>query len=672
MRNWIITFTSLSLLCVQVSFAGQNNVDWWQIQKDLTTKLLDSETDISQLAKEVCFKEPQDGYEAMFKFSVLMRTGMNKEAIEALHELKKLSSRIENYDISTIYYDSCDYIKAWDIALAAVEVFAEDIYEIELQNRLIEHFLNSGWSIEKIDNWFAEMPKGKNSFWIKERLTFNVKHDRGEKLIKELSDNIRENPQNIENAIIFLDALINARRNNETWDLSWMSKIIKPKLITQTESIASKLSNLSQPTTAIVFYQYALDMELTDEEARQLSMSYSAFVTDDIMRAGFKVNVREGMSKCFLSLDMKDQAQKLMVEAVDIREKYGLGSNALFSGQVQAASGQRVIEGRILEEEKLSEDEPQYWYERAAYYRGRMEVAQEEHAFKKGYDLALSQPERKFKGNRNWRITLLDSYAFFLKRQNRSKEAVELLLKEISEAPADSDLAVSSINSLAYDFEKFPSVNEEVLWTWLENRKKWEYNEERLLWRMLENTVPAQRTFEQGISENNISEILDKSFNRAEKLAFANDPTRACTLGWIENRMSFPKRSIALLVYAHENAEDKELKEKSAFNLLESYLDTGNWKNANEIFPEAAERLTYEEIPDWYSRIAIAAAKSRAKEDAMRIWSRATNLYPASLESLAEFAKYGLKDELKEFYNQMQKKMSSSEVPSKALIILKN
>ena len=588
-----------------------------------------------------------------------MRTGMNKEAIEAMHELKKLSKGIENYQISEIYYNACDQIKSWDIAQAVVEIFAEDISEITLSNRLLEHFTDSGWSLEKIDNWFAEMPKGKNNIWTKERLVFNVQHEHGDELIKELSDDIKNNPEDIESAIAFLDALVYARRNNETWDLSWMAEIKKPKLITQAGSLASKLDDLAQYSTAKIFYEYALDMELTKDEVEQISMTYQAFVSQETVRASFKVQIREKMSKCLLNLDMKEKAQELMVEAADIRQKYNLNSNMLFAGQVQAESGQRVIEGRILEEEELSEDEPQYWYERAGYYRGRNESAQEEHALKKGLALTIPQPEseRKFKGNRDWRSTFISDYAKFLKRQNRSKEAVELLLKEINEVPADSQSAIQAARLLAFEFEKLISINEEILWTWLENRAMWEYNEERLLKQMLEN---ADR------------QTLDKHFNRAEKLAFDNNPTRACTLGWIENRMSFPKRSIALLKYAYENAGGEELKEKSAFNLLESYLDTDNWKNAEQIFPQASGRLTYREIPDWYSRIAISAAKSGAKEDAMRIWKNVANINPSMYEPVIRLNKYGLTQELKDFYVQMQQKMPSSEIPAKAIKLLEN
>lgn len=672
MRNLILILISYLLFFVQNSSASQNNLDWWQVQKDLTNKLLYSETDIAQLAKEVCSKKPKNANDAMFKLSVLMRVGMNKEAIESLRELKMLSERIEKSDLGTIYYDDCDYIKSWDIARAVVEIFPEDILGVDLQNRLLEYFISSGWSVEKVDNWLAEKPKGKNNFWIKERLAFNVKHNQGDKLIKELSAKVRNNPQDIENAIVFLDALTYARNNNETWDLSWVAEIIKPKQITQAESLASKLSQLSQWSTAKVFYQQALDMELTEGEVTQLSRMYQTFISDENVRAGFKVKIREDMSKCLLNLGMKEQAQKMMVEAADISKEYGLSLNAIFAGQIQAESGQRVIEDRILEEEKLSEDDPKYWQKRADYYRGRNEVIQEEYALKKGLALTTPQiePEKGVKRSVGLRSFLLNRYASFLKRQNRSEDAVELLLKEISETPANSESAIQAVYLMAHEFNKLNSVDEEVLWTWLEKRTKWEYHEEGLLYQMLKNTVPAERAFKRGISENNISEMLDKNFSRAEKLSFNNDPTRACILGGIEKSLGFPKRSIALLKSAYENAKEKELKEKSAFNLLESYLDTDNWKSAEEIFPEAVKRLTYKEITDWYSRVAIAAAKSGAKEDAMRIWRNVANLYPAMFELMNGLVKYGLKEDLKDFYLKMQQKMPSSEVPAKARSIL--
>ena len=653
----IVVFLAILLNSPSVS-ASQETADWWKAQRDVTVMLMERGTAIDKLVENVSTSTPANGQEAMFKLSVLMRAGINKETVEALRELKALCPRLDNYQVTSIYYDACDTVQAWDVAKATVEVFADNVSEMSLYNRLLEHFLNSGWTVEKVDEWLSGMPKGDRNFWVKERLRFNMKHGRGEALVRELSDSVRDNPQDIEGAVAFLDALVYARHTGqEEYDLAWMAEAIKPERATLAHDIASRLKDLKNWMTAVTFYRQAIETQLTDEEVRHLGMMCAADVPLETLRAMFGAHAREGMAECLLKLGKKDQAQKWMVEAADIREKHNLGLNALFAGQVQAASGQRIIEGRIKEEEKVSENNPQYWRERAEYYRGRNEPIQEEEALIKGLALTTPQPEpeRRSRGHVDWRSWLLADYARFLTREKRIDEAVALLQREIKQAPAISESAKRAAHLLAFDFYKQISVDDTVLWNWLTNRPKWEYTEERLLWRMLES---AKR------------EDLDKYFIRAEEVALGKNPSRAHTLGWIMNRMHFPTRSIPLLKYAVENANDRELKERAYFTLFESYLDTGDWKHAEEVFPDAAKRLTPKELPEWYSRVAVAAAKAGAKTDAMRIWSRVANLSPSQTKGLEDLVEAGLRDELKDFYCEMRKKMPSSEAPARALMVL--
>lgn len=636
---------------------GEAQADWWKAQRDLTEMLMEGKTGFPELVKNVTKLAPKTGQEAMFKVSVFMRGGMNKEAIEALRELKRLAPALVNDQVSSIYYDACDNVQTWNVAKATVEVFADNVSEITLGNRLVKHFLSLGWTVKKVDKWLAGKPKGIQNFWVKERLRFNVGHGCGEALVKELSDIVRNDPADIEGAVALLDALAYARyTGNENWDLSWMARIINPKLATEAEELASRLKTLRQWQTAIVFYRQAVDTVLTEEETSNALMC-AAFVPPERLRAMFAAHTREGLSECLLKLGKEEQAQKWMVEAADIREKHELGLNALFAGQVQGASGQRTIEGRIREREKESENDPGYWRERAQYYRGRNEGAQEEEALRKGLALTTPQPEPEQppRSHVDWRSWMLADYARFLVRQKRTDEAVALLRKEIEQAPATSESARRAANLLAFDFEKQIGVDDIVLWNWLANRPEWEYTEERLLLRMLEK---AKR------------DDLDKHFVRAEKLAAEKSASRAHTLGWIMNRMHFPGRSIPLLKCAVDNAKGKELKEDALFTLFESYLDTGDWRHAEKVFPDAAQQLTPRELPEWYSRVAVAAAKAGAKADAMRIWSHVANLCPACIGRLEDLVKAGLKDELKGFYHEMRKKMPSSEVPGKALMVL--
>jgi tetratricopeptide (TPR) repeat protein len=230
-----------------------------------------------------------------------------------------------------------------------------------------------------------------------------------------------------------------------------------------------------------------------------------------------------------------------------------------------------------------------------------------------------------------------------------------MLRKEIEHSPPASESAERAAYFLAGDFNKGISADDTLLWNWLAGRPKWEYTEERLLWRLLES---ARR------------DDLDRYFARAEELAKANDLSRAGALGWIMNRMRFPERSIPLLKYVVENTQDKRQKESATFTLLESYRDIGDWKHAEEIFLQTVNRFTTEEIPKWYSRLAVAAAKAGAKTDAMRLWSQVANLNPSYTDGLYNLVYAGLKDELVNFYSQMQKEMPSSEAPARAMKIL--
>jgi tetratricopeptide (TPR) repeat protein len=629
--------------------------DWWQAQRDVVAILMDQEHDLPKLVATVSAAKPETGQEAMVRLSVFMRAGMTKEAIEMVVELQGLCPDLANHQIGSVYYEACDHFSAWEVAQRVVEVFADNISGIALENRLLKHLQTLGWSIEQVDQWLMTMPLGGDGFWVKERLRFNTVHGRSERLIRELTNRVRGNPEDIDGAIMFLDALVYARHTEtEEWDLSWMTEAIRPQLATEAEQIASRLKTLSNWMTATTFYRQAIDAPLTDEEVGHLAVMHQAFISPEQLRAAFAVHAREGMAECLLKMGREDRAQKWMVEAADIRERHNLGLNVLFAGQVQAASGQRVIESRIKEEEWKSDHDPEYWRKRAQYYWGRNEPRQEEQALRRGLALTTPrpEPERQSKGHMDWRGWLLADYARFLARMNRPAEAVALLRQELEQAPATSESTMRAARLLAFDFAKHLSEDDEVLWTWLANRPKWEHTEERLLWRMLERVQRGD---------------LDKYFLRAEELANGRDPSRAYTLGWIMNRMQFPERSIPLLEYAGETAPDDQLKERARLALFESCLDMGDWKRAEQLFPEASKRLTPREVPEWHSRIAVVAAAVGKKVDAIRIWKAVANVNPSELAALDDLVKYGLRGELIAFYNEMAKKMPSSEIPAKVL-----
>jgi hypothetical protein len=252
---------------------------------------------------------------------------------------------------------------------------------------------------------------------------------------------------------------------------------------------------------------------------------------------------------------------------------------------------------------------------------------------------------------------MLSDYARFLQRQNREAEAAALLHRELEQAPANAESAEGAAYLLASEFPQHVDPKDEILWTWLAGRPKWESTEERLLGRMLEN---APR------------DVLDGFLARGEKLASGQDPSRAKTLGCIMNCMGLAKRSIPLLEYAAQHAPDTEFGETAVFTLFESCLDIGAWKRAEELLPQATGRLTAAEAPEWCSRLALVAAQTGAKADALRLWRMAAGTDLTELADLSRLSSAGLREELTAFYAETARKIPSSEVPGKALRILQS
>ena len=526
---------------------------WWQAEGEVAAALSKPGADIALLAATARNAKPNTGREAMFNLSVLLRAGMNRDAQVAVKQLKRRVPDLESSQVQSIYYATCDRLAAWDVAQTVVEEFAANLGQIALGNRLLDHMLKSGQTVDQIDGWLAHMPSDRENFWVRERLRFNVEHGRGDDLVQEMCDRVRKDPDDARQAIALLDAVLYARPwilGKSAPDLAWMSETVKPKLATEAAELARRLQAFNQPAPAVAFYNRAIETPLTEKEVEGMGRMSAAWSPADTMRAMFDAQVREGMAECLLTLGRAAEAQKRMVEAADIRKKHGLGLDALFAGEVQAASGQRVIEGLIREEEKLSENDPAYWRERAGYYRGRNDAAQEEHALKRALSLAkpLPRPDVRLRREGDMRARLISAYASFLTRQKRVADAVAFLRSEIAEAPANTESACIAARCLAFEFQQQVRADDEVLWKWLANRPKWEFTEERVLWRMLESAKKAG---------------LDKHFSRAEQLVEGGDPSRAFTLGWIMNRMRHAQRSVPLLEQALRRADNEELRQRA-------------------------------------------------------------------------------------------------------------
>lgn len=673
----------ISLQAISPAVADER-LDWWTIDSEVGRRLITGEKNLVDWAGELAASEAETSRDAVVKLNVCMRAALDDEACDAVRTLWRLGpEKVDNYLLRSSYSDATDDYHAWKVARTITETFAPRIHEIALGNRLFKHYRAKDnerrWSDGEFVAWLdarvdsvlrydreqaakadpdARQPRVHPwqvkpiDHWRWLRLRHLAAMGRAGAELKRMAGNVRARPADAGTSIQYLTALAELRRQGDgvgQGQLDWMAEVCRPTGATDLRRIASLLVALEQYQPAETLFRRAIDTKVTDEEISRLAMKCQAMLPEQTHRLLFQVGVREELAKCLLKLDEPDLSQQVMVEAANIRQKHGLPLNPYLSGRVQRASGARVIEGRIRGQEEENKGDPKYWRKRADYYRGRGEVDEEESALRRGLTLCPPGPQARGKASMQMRHWLLSDLTKLLVREQRTDEAVELLLKELDEVPIDSASSKGAARLLAYDLPKHLDADEPILWNWLARREKWDNPEERLVWRMLESVPPGSR---------------DKYFIRTEKLAMPDgaDATRAATLGWVLNRMGEAARSMILLKHALENATDDDLKQRTAFTLFESYLDLKDWRAAESIFGLAERQLTPSEDPERLGRVATIAAAKGARKDAMRIFRRVANCNLRDLQLVGELSELGLRDELRAYYGEVRRQLPTAKL----------
>jgi tetratricopeptide (TPR) repeat protein len=647
-----------------IGSAAAKSPDWGKATREMGAVLSAPNADIAELATNVEKSTPIDAQAALYKFRVLLHAGMDLEAVDAVRELRTIcpnwdglwASRLSGSIVSNVFGDASES-EAWDAARAVVEAFGEVQFDDTVPIQVEKHFLESGWTVDQVDTWLAARPSGWQNFWIKQRLCFNLEHHRGDGLMRELKAPVLADPNNEQAIRLYLDMLTFAKRHlpRQEFDMAWFGQAVKPKLAVQAGDIANRIEGLGDWSTSLFFYQQAIEIPLTEGE--NLQGQAQVFVPYDQAKARFEVGMREGIVRCLLQLKRNDEAQKWMEEASALRQKNNLGYGSVLAGSAQLASGQRTIENKIKSDEPLSESDPQYWYDRAQYYYGRKEPNLAEEAFKRGLAVAEShQVQEQGIAVVDRRQQLLYSYESFLKDQKRPEDAISLLRRELEQASPNSVSYRSAASQLLLDFRTRMDPDDVTWWSWFSSRPEWGPIELGLLNQMLSNTRPGE---------------IDRYVAQVEQLPRLDEPTRCYMLGYWMYGKGLAKRAVPLLEKAAANGTNEKARDGAHGVLPSAYRAAGDWKRAEEANPTPTYGGgSFEPLCEWYTGLAMLAAKAGNKDDAIRLWKRAANLSPSYTRGLDDLVAAGLKERLIEFYRQMQAKMPTSKYPPKVLKML--
>jgi tetratricopeptide (TPR) repeat protein len=452
--------------------------------------------------------------------------------------------------------------------------------------------------------------------------------------------------------------VIAARAESKGRDVEWMGEACKPKLAAECYHLAWGLKGEGPSHSyeaAIKLLKRSLSLELTEEDIRRFSASMAAPPRVDmglLLRAG----TEELLAECYQKTGRADLAQPL-VEKLAKLEIDGMPLEMLrLAGQVQAETGQRVVEGMVMEREEPSADSPEYWLDRAEYFMGRKEDEGVREAFEKA--LALCSRERPEDSERGapMRLRGVNRYVWYLRREGAFGDAAGVLRSELGQAPAGSELARRAMWLLSdMDGNRQYTIEpgDELLWSALASMAVWDRAEARVLSCMVAKAGREGR---------------DEVIGRAEGLCRGAHPSRAQQLGEVCRRVA-PERAVVLLRDAEARLEDEQERGWLSALLFDVYVELGWVEEAERQFAVALPRWALEG-PAQLARVAQVAAEKGDDAGAMRLWRRVANMDGTYLEPLPKLEESGLRERLRGFYEEWRESDPESWIPEAALGLL--
>ncbi len=323
-----------------------------------------------------------------------------------------------------------------------------------------------------------------------------------------------------------------------------------------------------------------------------------------------------------------------------------------FAGQVQRASGYRVIEKRIKKAEDEDKDSVQYWLSRASYYVGRKEHDQADDAFQKA--LALPPDDH--------RRSAVGEYARFLIRTCKQHDQAKRVLRgELQRTAPNYDVVsplVSWLLELDSKYNVPISADDPLLWQFLADREMYDYQEERVL-KVLS-------------SKSRSVAAADSFYARAVKLAGPDaHPSRRYIVGRILLRADRAQQAAPLLEDAFRRWPHPAMRFQPARPLLAAYLETGDLKSAEKTLRSVRIQLHISELKSWLADLAIAAAKEGDEDNALRLWRKRANVDMNDLDQIDDLLAAGMRQRLLAYYAEVKSRDPNNRAVEAALARLK-
>jgi hypothetical protein len=361
------------------------------------------------------------------------------------------------------------------------------------------------------------------------------------------------------------------------------------------------------------------------------------------------------------------------------------------AGMVQAGSGARAVESKILREQAARQDSYEYWWERVAYYQGRKEAERVFDAYRQG--LSAVPFELSNERSREGRLFFIRRFADFstdgLRYYADWKDSSEQLKQSLFRVTEDllRDEFEKTKTNVRYAYElseiiadnEFKKLSAEIVSgnpDLLVNAAKIDLIND--LGRS-PNVFFELETVPRAKKDLIFQQLLKISENKNARSAWSlceallgldEDPAYAArVIPILVRNLKIAAGTAGLLKGSEDDySEVKSLEEKYIEILFTAHLAANDWRSAEKLLIEK-HRAPYSSS---FDRLISSAAKSGAFDDAVRLWKMKANLNRRDLENLSFLAQNPkVAAGLREFYKRMKIDEPYSPVPDIALQTLK-
>lgn len=545
--------------------------------------------------------------------------------------------------------------------------------------------------------------------WTMRRLDWRGKFglDTAE-ILNQFVEDARKNPSDLDAALRYLRLFKTAQ------DINWLAENFVSEQAYDYYELGEHLSNQARYRQleenerkriyqiAALFLQKSLSLPFTEKDKKLIWQYKLRFASVPPVIKNHEKQLRfwtkTELAETFQNMGEAQNAQPIVEELMNLDTSDIISSKpSQLAGAVQAQSGARAVESKILRDQATRQDSYEYWWERIAYYRGREEKERIFDAYRQG--VAAVPSDLSNENSREKRLFFIrwfadfaeDEYGYYGNSTNSDswsdEEKQKLRLWTEAENLLRDEFEKTKLNVI-YSYKlteiikqnRFEKLAGEILSRnpgLLVNGAKVDLI--GLVYSFLKlETVPPET------KGSVIEQILKIAENKeVEKAWWFCEPLKNLVI--INDIPALPKLTPRVIRILEKNLkiaenkltkssdedryEQKSLKNKYIQVLFDAYLTANDSKSAEKLLLENFS-VIYDSPLD---RVILTAAKNGAFGDAVRLWKLKANLNRRDLENLSALARYpAIAESLREFYRQMKTAEPFSTVPEMALRKLEN